>query len=218
MQVHKHHVIFDEITYDRQKLVNFVNRFIDQTSDFSEWSNQIADPMGTRRFKSIPLFKCIDTEKIEGKGLLEYPEIAELASLFSFDRPLHPRSVDILVYEPGYVFAPHVDFYMYCGIMFPIMPDDGGEPIDFYEKEGLDRKRATGYAKELKESDIVYSYNYSTMHPSMFNGLTIHGVREVKQRRIFLRFKIVDETFQSVIRKQQLGKFIKTPYNALEKK
>lgn len=218
MQVHKHHVIFDEITYDRQKLVNFVNRFIDQTSDFSEWSNQIADPMGTRRFKPIPLFKCIDTEKIEGKGLLEYPEIAELASLFSFDRPLHPRSVDILVYEPGYVFAPHVDFYMYCGIMFPIMPDDGGEPIDFYEKEGLDRKRATGYAKELKESDIVYSYNYSTMHPSMFNGLTIHGVREVKQRRIFLRFKIVDETFQSVIRKQQLGKFIKTPYNALEKK
>jgi hypothetical protein len=218
MQVFKHHVIFDEITYDRQRLVNFVNRFIDNTSDFSEWSNQVAEPMGKRRFKTIPLFKCIDTEKIEGKGLLEYPEISELANLFSFDRPLNKRSVDILVYEPGYVFAPHVDFYMYAGIMFPIIPDDGGEPIDFYEKEGLDRQRATGYAKELKESDITYSYKYSTIHPSMFNGLTIHGVRQVQQRRVFLRFKMVDDTFSSVIRKQELGKFIKTPYNALENK
>lgn len=211
MQIFKHHVIFDEITYDRQRLENFVNRFLGDTSNFAEWSNKILDPVGDRRFKPNPLFNCIDTEKLEGKPLLEYDEIRELTDRFNFSRPLHDRSVDILVYEPGYVFHPHVDFYMYCGIMFPILPEDGGEPIDFYEKEGLTRERATGYAKELTEKDIVYSYNYSTVHPSMFNGLTIHGVRKVQRRRVFFRIKMVDDTFNSIIKKNQLGKFINPP-------
>ena len=211
MQVFKHHVIFDEITYDRHRLENFVNRFIHDPSNFAEWSNKTLDPAGDRKFKPNPLFNCIDTEKLEGKSLLEYPEIKELTDRFNFAKPLHNRSVDILIYEPGYVFHPHVDFYMYAGIMFPILPEDAGEPINFYEKEGLERKRATGYAKELKDTDIVYSYKYSTVHPSMFNGTTIHGVKKVERRRIFFRIKMVDETFRSVIKKNELGKFINPP-------
>ena len=37
MQQHKNHVVFDEINYDRNKLINFVDEFKDCVVKHSDW-------------------------------------------------------------------------------------------------------------------------------------------------------------------------------------
>jgi hypothetical protein len=95
--------------------------------------------------------------------------------------------------------------------MFPILPDDGAAPIDFYRMpEGATWERAAGYSKWINpDRDLIYSYHYSLIHPSMFNGNIIHGVKNNDKERVFLRFKCLNMTFHSIIEKAKQGKLIK---------
>ena len=102
---------------------------------------------------------------------------------------------------------------MNCGIMFPILPDSNMAPIDFYKlPPGETWERAKDFRYKINfERDFVYSYYYSLEHPSLFNGQTIHGVRNSNKERVFLRFKCLSMTFENVIKKTLSGQFINLP-------
>jgi hypothetical protein len=216
MQVYKHHVIFDEISYDREELKDWYDSVKQYRTDFASVMNRIRDEQGhnkdlshTKNFKK-GLFDTIDTKGIIDKHVLEFEPVAKLVNKFNFDRPLNTIDVDVLIYRPGYFFHPHVDYHMNCGIMFPILPDEGAAPIDFYKMPpNAEWKRAAGYSSYIIfDRDFDYSYHYSLEHPSMFNGNVIHGVRNNDKERVFLRFKSLWMTYEDIINKCRDGKFI----------
>lgn len=215
MQVHKHHVIFDEVAYDRLELLDWYESVKQYTNDFGAVQNRFRDQLGGRglnhnkEFKQ-GLFQTIDTKSFLDKHVIEFEPIKNLVDRFNFDEPLKDTHVDVLIYKPGYVFVPHVDFHMHCGIMFPILPAEDASPIDFYNMPpGETWEQAKGYGKSIVfERDHDYSYEYSLVHPSMFNGKIIHGVRNNDRDRVFLRFKCLSMTFERVIEKTQAGEFI----------
>lgn len=208
MQVFDHHVIFDEITYDREELKEWYNSVKKHVKSFADVMNTTADTPH-RKFTRSTL-QTVDTYGSTGLHILDHEPIQRLVRQFNFDQPLDNRAVDVLVMRKGTDFKAHVDFRMHCGIMFPILPDVGAEPIDFYRiPPGAVWKRAANYNQQLiVDRDLLYSYHYNMQHPSMFNGDTIHGVRQVKQERVFLRFKCYSMTFDQVIAKAKAGNLI----------
>jgi len=216
MQIFEHHVIFDEILYDREALKSWYDVVKKYRNDFGSVMNRLREESGAsalshnKKFQ-LGLFDTIDSKGFIDKHVIEYDIIQSLVKRFTFDTPLQSQDVDVLIYRPGYIFHPHVDFHMHCGIMFPILPDDGAAPIDFYRMpEGATWERAAGYSKWINpDRDLIYSYHYSLIHPSMFNGNIIHGVKNNDKERVFLRFKCLNMTFHSIIEKAKQGKLIK---------
>ncbi len=218
MQIFEHHAIFDEITYDREELKEWFESVRQYRKDFGSVLNRFRkerNPTNLSHTKEFQagLFDTIDTAGEIGKHVKDFDPVKKLVQRFNFDVPLTGPDVDVLIYKPGYVFHPHVDFHMHCGIMFPIYPDEGASPIDFYQlPEGETWERAKGYSQAIKlERDLLYSYHYSLKHPSMFNGDTIHGVRNNEKERVFLRLKCLSMTFNDVIKRASEGKFINAP-------
>jgi len=208
MQIYEHHVIFDEITYDREELKDWYKSVEQYKVDFATLTNKISSSglSHNKKFSSNKQFQTLDTENQIGIPISDYKQIRCLIEKFNFETPLNKFDVDVLIYEPKYYFAPHVDFHMHCGIMFPILPDTGMAPIDFYRlPSGATWGKAKTYITNF-ERDHIYSYHYSLDHPSMFNGETIHGVRNNNNTRVFLRFKILHMTFQQVIDAGNQGK------------
>ena len=213
MQIHKHHVIFDEITYDREALKDWYKRVKHLRTDYAVFMNKQREsnpPSNLTHDKKFVTrregeFDTIDTTK---KPMLEYDIIRNLADRFNFDVPLKSYHIDVLIFDPNFSFRPHVDFHMHCGIMFPILPDTDVAPIDFYHMPpGGVWERAKGYDIKFNR-DLDYSYSYSLKHPSLFNGDIIHGVRNNGQQRVFLRFKCLSMTFDQVVEKLKSGNFI----------
>jgi hypothetical protein len=211
MQIFDHHVIFDEITYDREELKDWYRSVEHYKNDYATVTNR-NDSAGLSHNKKFQygLFDTLDTKEKAGTAVIDYEPIKKLVEKFNFDQPMNETTVDVLIYRPNYYFHPHVDYHMNCGIMFPILPDEGMAPIDFYRlPPGATWERAKGYSRWLNfERDHIYSYHYSIVHPSMFNGETIHGVRNNENIRVFLRFKCLDMTFQQIIEKTKSGKFL----------
>jgi hypothetical protein len=217
MQVFDHHIVFDEITYDREELKDWYESVKQYQVGFGKLMNKFANKHASnnmthnKRFKEgsrIGRFDSIDTYFTLGKHVKDFDPIKKLVDQFNFDQPLQGADVDILIYGPGYNFVPHIDFHMYCGIMFPILPDSDASPIDFYRMPpGSVWQRATSYPV-IPKRDLIYSYNYSLDHPSMFNGHTIHGVRNNDKQRVFLRLKCLSMNFSQVIEKALAGNFI----------
>jgi len=215
MLTFNHHVIFDEITYDREELKAWYESVKHYRNDFGSVMNRLRDISGstslshTKKFQT-GLFDTVDSKGFIDKHIIEYEPIKKLVDKFNFDIPLQGQDVDVLIYKPGYVFKPHVDFHMHCGIMFPILPDEGASPIDFYRMPPEAKwERAAGYLQWINpERDLEYSYYYSLKHPSMFNGDVIHGVKNNDKERVFLRFKCLSMTFHDVIEKTKNGNFI----------
>jgi hypothetical protein len=215
MQIFEHHVIFDEISYDRESLKDWYDDVKQYRNDFGTVMNRLreesnATSLSHNKKFQMGLFDTIDSKGFINKHVIEYDIIKSLVNKFNFDIPLQSQDVDILIYKPGYIFHPHVDFHMHCGIMFPILPDDGAAPIDFYNMPiEATWERAAGYSRWIKpERDLIYSYHYSLNHPSMFNGDVIHGVKNNDKERVFLRFKCLNMTFNSVIEKAKRGMLI----------
>ena len=206
MQLGKYHCTIDEITYDRDELLDFVNQhkhimpFGDYMQFLSPWE---------REFKGKPGMNAIAVQKTEGKDLLEYPVIKKYVDMFNFAEPIKPRDIDILHYDVGFKFHPHTDHYMWCGIMFPILPEDAGEPISFYSRDGVEPERNINYKKRgWTDDDIEYNHYYSSKHPTLFNGMAIHGVPNITSERIYLRIKVLGEKFHDVIHKLENNNFV----------
>jgi hypothetical protein len=202
MIVGKHHIIFDEYTYDRQSLAKlytetFEPECVVQYAVKKDWG---AD----KRHGWTPGYNAVDPRRIGKDSLLDFPEIAEIASVFNFANPMNKHDVDILVFDPPFEFIPHVDFKTTCVVMFPILPADGGEPVKFWSGDDLIPERRKKYP-DLDEKYFDYSLKYSTKHPNLFNGMVIHSVPAVQQRRVYMKFHVIHNTFQDLLAQAQAG-------------
>ncbi len=141
---------------------------------------------------------------------LQHEYIRNLVGSLNFSHEIVSSNIDIIWYRPGFEFEPHTDHYAAATMMWPIFPEDGGAPIDFYYKEGLNfvRGEANGFKDTVGNDDIIYTHYYSTTYPAIFNSHWIHGVRKVTRERAFLRLRI-NEYFESIVEKHTAGKLIK---------
>ena len=85
------------------------------------------------------------------------------------------------------------------------------QPISFFSREGHDPERNVNYQKKYgwTDDDIDYLHHYSMEHPTMFNGMAVHGVPEITQERVILRMKCLGETYDPAIEKLKAGTFVK---------
>ena len=208
MQIFEHHVIFDEIAYDRETLYKWYLKHRQYTEYFSDWINKGTDGRGFefRGLGKSAGFKVLDINNTLGKWIKDEPCIKELLDRWYFKDTLDNLDVDVLIYPTNYNLKPHVDAVMKCGIMYPIYPNKPA-PIDFYRcPQG--KILAPGQEYDVdKETDLIYSYQYSSKHPSMFNGgSVIHGVTTSGQERVFLRIKVMNMDFQEIIEANKVGK------------
>lgn len=205
----KHHCTIDEITYDRQELLEFYNQHKHNIMGFADYMQYLTPTK--REFKGRPGMNAVAVQKTEGKDLLDYPVIQKYVDMFNWKEYPGPREIDLLHYDPGFRFHPHTDHFMWCGIMFPILPEDAGEPIVFYSRPGHEPERNVNYEKihGWTDDDIEYSHYYSNKHPTLFNGMAVHGVPTVTRERVYLRIKILGESFDSVVSKLESGNFVK---------
>ncbi len=200
MILHNKHVVFDEITYDRNKLVNFVKGFDNCIVSHSDWQYKL---MGRQSYDVPEGYNAIDTTKINGKYPIDYPEIQELLNKFKIK--FKKEHVILSHYDVGFYLRPHTDHACKCSIMFPILPDDGDAPLVFHDVKG-DYTIATDYI-DFKDN-IDYKVYYNMKHPTMFTTQVPHSVAEVKVERIYLKFMVFDYTFEQLIEMHKKGELI----------
>jgi hypothetical protein len=210
MQIFKHHVIFDEISYDREILYEWYLKHRQYTEYFSDWIYKSTNGRGFefRGLGKSAGFKVLDINNTLGKWIKDEPCIQSLLNRWSFQGSLNNLDVDVLIYPKNYNLKPHVDAKMKCGIMYPIYPNSPS-PIDFYRCPAGELIEPGREYNVDKEKDLIYSYHYSSKHPSMFNGSSvIHGVTTSNQERIFLRIKIMHMSFDEIIKANKQGNLI----------
>lgn len=207
----KYHTVIDELPYDRQELealyYNELEELVVQYGAKMRWGPE-------KRQSWRPGINAVDPtlkDNNDDARLTDYPAIKKLFDSFNFTPALDPDDIDILVYDKGYEFVPHVDFKQNGVIMFPILPDDGGTPITYYTIPGLDLKKYTKFHDLDKDKYIDYVYKYSTEFPTLSNGMCIHGVGPIEKQetRVYLRFKILKETYDDIVSKLKEGTFVK---------
>ena len=135
-------------------------------------------------------------------NLLSFQYISQLVNQLNVSHTIFPDQVDIIWYKPGFTFEPHVDHRAASTVMFPIFPEDGGAPIDFYYREDIQLEAgvAADFKKQLTSNDINHTHYYNTSYPTIFNSHWIHGVRTVDRDRAYLRVRL-DESFSSIMEK-----------------
>jgi hypothetical protein len=143
-------------------------------------------------------------------NLLAFPYIQNLVNRLNFSHEISPGNVDILWYRKGASFQPHVDHYAASTMMFPIDPEDADAPIDFYYEKSiaLEQGVAQHFGNVLTDKNIIYSHQYSTSYPTIFNSHWIHGVKNVSRDRVYFRIRI-NENFSSIKEKYKQGTLLK---------
>ncbi len=193
----EHHCVLEGVVWDRQELIDFYNKFDESCHlPWNEFKKKY-NPNNPYRKTLTDKFRQIYSPNLEGKELIEYPVIQKLIKQFNFKVPLSVTDVQILAYEPGFEFVPHIDQEVEISIMIPIIPEDGGEPLTFLEGDDF---RNPG-----KE---IYKVYYSTEHPTLVTGKTIHSVEKMKDYRVVLRLRSNGETFKDVMEKHDNNQFI----------
>lgn len=209
MQLGKYHCTIDEVTYNRLELVDFYNQHKHNLMNFGDYM-QFLSPT-KREFPYISGMNAVAVQKTEGKELLDYDVVKKCVDMFNFSPSIPTSDIDFLHYDPGFKFHPHTDHYMECAVMFPVLPEDAGEPISFYSRPGWIPERNVSYHHKYDwtDDDIEYNHYYSAIHPTLFNGMAIHGVPTITKERVYLRIKVLGETFDEVVAKLQAGTFVK---------
>ena len=205
----KYHATINEVTYDRKELFDFYKTHEKQVDNFGNVMQYLTP--SKREFKGRPGMNAVNVHKTEGIYLGEYPIIQKIINQFNFKKEITEREVDVLHYDPGYKFHPHTDHFMNCGIMFPIIPESNFTPISFYSREGVEAERNVNYEKTYgwTDDDIEYNHYYSMKHPTLFNGMAVHGVPTIDTERVMLRIKVLGESFEDIVDKLKQGTFIK---------
>lgn len=208
MKQGKFHVEIDEVTYDRQELEDLYQQHKHLVMNFGDYM-QFLHPE-KREFKGRPGMNAVGILR-EGKSWLDFPVIKKYVDMFNWDIYPGPDHIDMLHYDVGYKFHPHTDHFMNLAIMFPILPANDITPISFFSREGIEPERNINYEKKYgwTDDDIDYLHHYSMEHPTMFNGMAVHGVPEITQERVILRMKCLGETYDSAIEKLKAGTFVK---------
>ena len=147
-------------------------------------------------------------------NFLKHESVRRMIERLNFSHPITEGNVDMIWYRPGFKFEPHIDHYAKSTMMWPIIPDDAGAPIDFYYKSNIDlipliqSGKPAGFKDQVTDSDICCTHYYSTAVPTIFNSLWIHGVRPVATERVYLRLRI-NEPFESIVSKYKSGTLVR---------
>jgi hypothetical protein len=205
MQIYKHSITFDEITYDVQELRDWYKPFAHLKGELSTAYTGGVGPI------------C-DVAALEGKQVHEYPLIQKLASYF---KPLEQEAklsnfyARIFTSPPGGGLGPHIDEGesamggTHCAIIFPIVPDDISPVI--YMKEDPNRNALGSYWEwsDFTLDDIDYVHQYKIGHPSLIDARYIHTGRNFStQDRAILRFKISHMTYAECYELCKNGEFL----------
>ena len=198
----KNHIIFDEYTYDREALAKLYTEVLEpecvvQYAVRKDWGPD-------KRHGWTPGYNAVDVRRIGKTSLLDFPEIKQIVDVFNFAKPMNEGDVDILVFDPPFEFVPHVDYLTTCVVMFPILPADGGEPVNFWAGEDLIPERRKKYPN-IDPKYFDYSLQYSTKHPNLFNGMVVHSVEPVKRRRVYMKFHVIHNTFEEILAQANAG-------------
>jgi hypothetical protein len=196
-----HHYEFTTVNYDRSQLDSWYQQHAHLEVFFSDWMNARL-PVGGPEFRGAGWssgFKTLDYDTAYGVAMRDDPVIKALLSPWVFYPKLGHTDVDVLIYPPWYKLKAHTDKYMGCGIMYPILPALAPAGIDFYQPPvGQTLVKGLEY-NVVRKRDLIYTYNYSTEHPAMFDGQVIHGVRNGAEPRVFLRVKLREYDFHSIV-------------------
>lgn len=151
-----------------------------------------------------------ESKKNLSYDFMQHDLIRNMMQKLNFNHPITAGNIDIIWYRPGFEFEPHVDHYAAATMMWPIIPETGGAPIDFYslDKVNYTPGEPVGFKNILTKEDIIHTHYYSTLHPTIFNSHWIHGVRKVNHVRVYMRLRI-NESFDSIVEKHKSGKLIK---------
>jgi hypothetical protein len=199
-----------ELTYDKSKLVDI----FEQVKGYARvkslaWRNPVfrVDTIDTATnvvIQSHDYMMLKEEDKGKGINLLDFSYIRELVD--RLDVSVNETNLDIMWNRPGFKFWPHVDRWAASVFVWPILADGEFNPVDFYNYDGdiiLDSEY-----RQLTDSDIAVTHNYSGVHATVFNSHLIHGVRKVENNRIFLRLR-TDTEFSILKDKYRNGKLIK---------
>ncbi len=193
----EHHKVLEGVVWDRQELREFYEQFDESCHlPWNEFKKKY-NPNNPYRQTLTDKFRQVYAPNFEGKELIDYPIIQNLINQFNFDEPLGVTDVQILAYEPGFAFVPHQDAEVDISIMFPLIPEDGGEPLTFWEGDDW-----------RNHGDMLYKVHYSTEHPTLVTGKAIHSVEEMKDYRVILRLRTAHTSYESAIKKCNEGNFI----------
>lgn len=196
----EHHRVLHEVSIDKAELLDFYKQFPRDTHlGWNEFKKKY-NPNNPYRRTLTDDFKQVYAPAYEGKEFIEYPFIQRILNLFNFRNPLIVTDIQILAYEPGFAFVPHIDQEVNWSIMIPILPDDGGEPLIFHEGDDF-----------RNPGPEIYRLYYSAEHPTLVTGKVIHSVEEMKAPRVILRIRSGDETYEELIAKINAGNFFKQP-------
>ena len=204
----KYHTIIDEYYYPKKALQQLYQE------ELKPLVVQYGKKMGwgpERRQAWTPGINAVDPtlspyDSVE--YLTDFSPIKEIYQKFNI-KDLHPDDFDVLVYNKEYEFPPHVDYKQNAVIMMPIAPKNP-TPIDFYTIPGLKLEKYTKFRDLDKKKYWDYTYYYSTVHPTLNNGLCIHGVGPLppQETRVFLRIKVIKETYEDILNKLEEGVFL----------
>jgi hypothetical protein len=199
-----------EIEYDRLKLLEIFNQVKSRARIKGlPWSADTPVDINTADCVVIQYgdhMMADPTQSHLSCNLLDYDYIGQLVKRLNFSHEISAGNLDILWYRTGASFEPHVDHYAHSTMMFPILPDDAGAPIDFYYKADLALQKGTAqnFNSILTDKDIIYTHRYSTHYPTIFNSHWVHGVKNVPNERVYLRIRI-NEDFNSIFKKYKNG-------------
>ncbi len=202
MKLFDKHVIFDEITYDREELEAFVNRFKNCVTNHSKWQQTLYGNLSGGY--GVPTgYNVIDTRLLEGKSPTDYPEVRNLLDKFK-NLNILDRHVVISHYDIGFKLRPHTDHACQASIMFPILPKDAGAELVFHDIDPP-YKPAQDYKDYWDKID--YTMKYSTQHPTSFSTQVPHSVAEIQgEPRIYLKFMLFNYTYEQMIEMNQQGR------------
>lgn len=193
----EHHKVLTGVKWYRQELIDFYLKFPEKCHlPWNEFKKKY-NPNNPYRKPLTDDFRQIYSPILEGKELIEYDIIKSIICQFNFSKPLKITDIQILSYNPGFSFVPHIDQEVNFSIMFPILPLDGGEPLTFHHGDDYKNPGA-----------VIYKVYYDTNNPTLVNGKVIHSVETMKNKRVYLRIRSGEETYKDIINKIHNNVFI----------
>lgn len=198
----KHHILFEEITYDIEALTDLYLKMRHCALEWNEYKYALKGDSHKRQklLDDVPArLLAIYSPDYEGKTMLEYPEVQEVLSKFNFLTPPDNGDVSFQINEPNFRFKTHLDRHLEYTIMLPLLPRKNFNSLTFWN--GSDEDRSTTTSK-------IYTLDYSMKHPTVFDGKVLHSTETINVERVIFRIKVADEKYSDMLERYKSGTFL----------